>query len=131
MTKKFLILFLIFWTSFIFIWNIYTTFASNTPKLHCVWLPWCENSNKSSPGLENTSENTSLIWISSIITELIKYISVIAVLAVMISWVMYMTSWWEEEKVKKAKNWIIWSLVWVLLSISAWWIINMINNINF
>ena len=47
----------------------------------------------------------------------------------MISGIMYMLSWGQEEKIKKAKTWIIWSLVWVLLSISSWYIINIINNL--
>jgi hypothetical protein len=44
---------------------------------------------------------------------------------------MYLLSWGEEDKTKKAKSWIIWSLVWVLTSISAWWIINMLNNLTY
>jgi hypothetical protein len=46
-----------------------------------------------------------------------------------LSGMMYLVSWGEEEKVKKAKMWIVWSLVWVFLSVSAWGIINMLNNI--
>jgi hypothetical protein len=48
----------------------------------------------------------------------------------MISGVMYMVSWGEEEKTKKAKSWIIWSLVGVFLSISSYYIISTIANIN-
>jgi hypothetical protein len=43
--------------------------------------------------------------------------------------VMYILSGWEEEKVKKAKWWIIWSLVGVFMSVSAWWIISFITQI--
>ena len=64
-----------------------------------------------------------------LIATMIKYVAIISVISLMLSWIMYLISNWEEEKVKKAKNWIIWSLVWVLLSISAWGIIEMINKI--
>jgi hypothetical protein len=70
-----------------------------------------------------------LKWVSAVIWELIKYVAVVAVLSVMISGVLYLVSGWEEEKVKKAKTWIIWSLVWVFLSVSAWGLINLLNNL--
>jgi hypothetical protein len=70
-----------------------------------------------------------LKWVSAVIWELIKYVAVVAVLSVMISGVLYLVSGWEEEKVKKAKTWIIWSLVWVFLSVSAWWMINLLNTL--
>jgi hypothetical protein len=46
----------------------------------------------------------------------------------MISGVMYILSGGEEEKVNKAKNWIIWSLVWVLISMSSWFLVSIIND---
>jgi len=81
------------------------------------------------PWSSTTSNNiaTKVWW--TLISNMIKYVAVIAVIALMISWIMYLLSWGEEEKVKKAKSWIIWSLVWVFLSISAMWIIEIINNI--
>jgi len=63
---------------------------------------------------------------SNIIAEMIKYVAVLAVIALMISWVMYMFSDWEEEKTKKAKTWILWSLVAVILSISSYYIVTTI-----
>ncbi len=46
----------------------------------------------------------------------------------MLSGFMYLLSGGDEEKVKKAKMWITWSLIGVLLSVSSWYIINIINN---
>jgi len=63
---------------------------------------------------------------SNIIAEMIKYVAVLAVLALMISGVMYMFSDWEEEKTKKAKSWILWSLTAVVLSISSYYIVTTI-----
>lgn len=63
---------------------------------------------------------------SNIIAEMIKYVVVLAVIALMISWIMYMFSNGEEEKTKKAKSWIIWSLTAVVLSISSYYIVTTI-----
>ncbi len=83
---------------------------------------------------------SSLIWcwwgdeplriISDFIGEFLKYTAVIAVMAVMISGIYYLISMWEEEKTKKAKKWVIWSMVWVIISVSAWYIIHSINNLH-
>ena len=107
----------------IFSVNISTLFAANSPVINCWWLPWCWDD-------WNNDEKIIEIISSNIITEMIKYIAVLAVISLMSSWIMYMVSGWEEEKVKKAKTWITWSLIWVLLSISSYYIVSMIANIN-
>lgn len=65
-----------------------------------------------------------------LISNLILYVAVFAVIVLVISWFLFMIAWWDEEKVKKAKSWVIWSLVWVLLSISAYLIVDFISKIN-
>ncbi len=86
------------------------------PKINCKWLPGCDTDDV------KVIEKVS----SGIISEMIKYVAVLAVIALMISWVMYMFSDWEEEKTKKAKSWIIWSLTAVVLSISSYYIVTTI-----
>ncbi|MDQ7022614.1 MAG: hypothetical protein Q9M97_03675 [Candidatus Gracilibacteria bacterium] len=66
---------------------------------------------------------------SNIIAEMIKYVAVLAVIALMISGVMYMFSDGDEEKTKKAKSWILWSLTAVVLSISSYYIVTTIVGI--
>lgn len=97
------------------------TYAANWPTINCEWLPWCSSES-------NTKASIDLIW--NIVSELIKYVAVVAVVALMWAWIMYILSAWEEEKTKKAKKWIIWSLVWVFISISWYFLINAINNAN-
>lgn len=58
----------------------------------------------------------------------IKYVAILAVIAVMIGGIMYLLSSGQEEKTKKAKNVIIWALVGVFLSVSAMALINIVNN---
>ena len=102
--------------------NISNIFAATPGIIHEVEdnLPW------SNASINNVAQQ---IW-WWLITTMIKYVAIIAVIALMLSWIMYLISGWEEEKVKKAKNWIIWSLIWVLLSISAMWIIELINKLH-
>ncbi len=101
----------------------FSIFIANSawPEVKCSWLPWCDS------GWWNDIVVKSA---SILVSEMIKYTSVLAVIAFMMSWIFYVISNWVEEKAKKAKNWMIWSWVWVLVSVSAWFIINIINNIN-
>lgn len=99
------------------------------PELNCIGLPWCKNTTATNTATEISSGNIWISVISSIIWQAIQFVAVIAVIALILSGIMYLLSWWEEEKIKKAKSWIIWSLVWVFLSISAWSIINILNKI--
>lgn len=107
---------------FIFIgyFSFLETFAA-APKINCEWLPWCNW------GAYNSDIEKSTWFIAKIIGLSIKYIAAIAVIYLMIAWIMYLLSWGDDEKVKKAKKSIIWALVWVFVSISAWAIIGIVN----
>jgi len=114
---------LIFSLIIIFIDN---SFALDMP-VKCQWLPWCD---LGWDGWVHEEKVFSFIW--KVTSESIKYITVFAVVALMLAWLNFVVWWWlswEEEKVKKAKTWVMWALVWVILSISAWWIINILNNL--
>ncbi len=103
--------------------------STTWPELNCLGLPGCTNIDTSDTSKELKSGNIGISVIASLIGQLIQFVAVVAVIALILSGMMYLLSWWEEEKTKKAKSWIIWSLVWVFLSISAWGIINMLNKI--
>lgn len=91
------------------------------PKIACQWLPGCASADSLSSG-------NRVMWIlSRVISEGIKYVAVVAVIALMLAWIKYMLSMGDEEKTNKAKMWIIYALAWVFLSIAAWSIINVIN----
>lgn len=84
------------------------------------WLPWCD-----------TTTLDALDFIQTIVAELIKYVAVVAVIALIVAWFMYIFSWGEDEKTKKAKKWIIWSIVAVFISISWYFLINLLNDTTF
>jgi type IV secretory pathway VirB2 component (pilin) len=67
---------------------------------------------------------------TSVVSEFTKFVAVIAVFAIIFSWIMYLLSNWDETKTNKAKYWILYSLIWVIVSVSAWWIINLLNNLS-
>lgn len=91
--------------------------SSKVPEIYCGGLPGCGSSN---------SEQK----ISDFIADMLQYVAVAAVIALMLSGFYYLFSGWEEEKVNKAKKWIIWSLVGVFVSITAWSMIQLLNNIS-
>ena len=101
----------------------------DAPTVNCYWLPGCPDTDIENPGEANLSYNIWLRVIANIIGQAMQFVAVIAVIALILSGMMYLLSGWEEEKTKKAKTWIIWSLVWVFLSVSAWGIINLLNKI--
>ena len=113
--KKIMFIIIGFWT--LFLEKVFAIPAWIIPD--DTWLPW------------DGVNSSNVFWkvFGWFITEFIKYIAVVAVISLMLSGIMYIVSGWEEEKVKNAKNWIIWSLVWVLLSVSAYAIVWFINKI--
>lgn len=64
-----------------------------------------------------------------IIKEVTKYVAILAIIATMIGWLMFLFSAWSDEKVKKAKNVIIYSIIWVLVSIASYTLVDIINNL--
>jgi len=123
--KKIVQIFL-FWV--IFLSQLWNTFAQQAPGVVCYGLPGC-NTNTVTVDYDrmNSGDNVIFTFLWNVISEWITYVSVIAVLSLMVWGVMFILAAWEEEKITKARKWIIWSLVGVLLSISAWWIINLLN----
>lgn len=111
-----------------FMWFTINTFADQ-PVLNCIWLPGCVDTEKSEPSAASDTNNLGIKVINNIIWQIIQFVAVIAVIALILSGIMYLISWGDEEKTKTAKSWIIWSLVWVFLSVSAWGIINLLNNL--
>lgn len=104
------------------------TFAS-WPGVVCNGLPGCKSNGVWEVDNSLTSESF-FSFLGNLISTSIEYVAVLSVLALVVAWIMYLTSSGEDEKVKKAKTAIIWSLVGVLVSTSAWAIINLLNSFN-
>jgi len=115
--------------SYFYTISVYAT--TKAPKVNCYWLPWCPDNIIETPWNPNIDNFNWIKYIWNIIAEWIKYIWIIAVLVLMISWIYFLVSIWEEEKAKKAKKMITWSLVWVIVANWAWAIINLLNKFSF
>jgi len=104
-----------------FLSTIITTVAA--PEMYCApWMPWCNAKTK----VDN--EGVLTIW-DTIIATAIQYVAVFAVLALTYGWVQYLLAAGEEEKAKKAKTTITWSLIGVLVSTGAWMIVNLVTSL--
>ena len=66
--------------------------------------------------------------IVTIIKETIKYVGLLAILAISWGGIQFLTSIGNEEKVKHAKQTVIYSLVGVILSVVAYTIIDIVNS---
>ncbi len=124
----------IYYIIFVLLFYINCVFADvNKLKLPDVWLPDLSKKDEVLWGfikIETISWENALWFITAIVYEAIKYTWVLAIIALIIWWIFYIISFWEPEKTKKAKDIIIYSLVWVVLSISAYAIISIINNLS-
>ena len=72
-------------------------------------------------------------WLKKIVTDKISDISVIlwllAVAMIVYAGMLMQFSAWDDSKVKKAKDLIKWTLIWVIFLISAWWIVHIVINL--
>ena len=130
MQKRKILLFLI---AIAFILNFYSYTLSLDLPTNCSWLPWCNLAGLekwANPENWKVEANKIFATLWLILSEWVKFVAVFAVVALMLAGLNLVIGWWlswEEEKVSQAKKWVLWALVWVVLSISAWWIISLLN----
>ena len=127
MFKKILALLLLSFAFLSFSWES----LAKAPLVNCTWLPWCADDNKSEPMPATDINNSNLIikltgWL---IAEVIKFTAVFWVIWIIISWLMLIFSWWNEEKMVQARKYIFWSMTWTMLSSCAFLIISVLNKI--
>ncbi len=132
---KFINIFIASFTFFIaWLSNVFAGTAwKETVKINCHGLPWCTDKDIANPTPGYVWGDSNIWWeyILDIIHLMLQYVSVIAVIALMLSGVLYLFSAWEEEKTKKAKSWITWSLLWVGVALSSNFLVTTIINFNF
>jgi len=91
--------------------------ADTLPKPELLGLPF-----------ESASEATTPVV--KIIKEAIKYVGLLAILALSWGGIQFLISIGNEEKVKGAKHTVIYALVGVLLSVLAYTIVDIVNSLN-
>lgn len=81
-------------------------------------LPFTEQSGNAAPAP-----------ISALIKQVILYTGILAVISLTWGGFLFMTAFGEDEKVKKGKTVVKFSIIGVLLSISAYAIVDMVNRL--
>lgn len=104
---------------------------STPPAVNCIGLPWCESKNIEDPSIDRRWDIIVNNTIQNIVSQMILYVWIISMVVFMINWVKYVESLWDEEKVWKYKKAIIYSIVWVIMSMSSYTIINLLNEFIF
>lgn len=129
--KKISLILLTLLMSFGFFYSV--SAAAQNPWVICTGLPGCPQTTEFTPDIKWAAQDDArnakafqFLW--NVIAEGIKYAAVAAVISLMISWVMFVVSAWDEDKITKSRKWITWSLVWVLLTVSAWSLVNLVNS---
>lgn len=80
-----------------------------------------------------SNDLTVASWFKDLVLKFVRNVSIILALAA-IGFIAYgsmilVASWWNDEKIKKWKNIIKWSLLWFVWLVSASWIIALIVNL--
>jgi hypothetical protein len=83
------------------------------------------------PGQKMASQNAN--WEIGLLGKVIKrglqVVAGISVVALVWAGVLYLTSYGDEEKVKKAKKAIIWTVLGLVTGLGGWAIVDLINNL--
>ncbi len=108
------------WTSDSRIKDIKVQTTEKVPWANCTWSPWDYTCTVKTW----FNSVTSLLW------EMIKYITFIrvlrAVLFIVISWIMLSMSWADSSLKDEAKKRITQWIIWLILLLLSWVILNMI-----
>ena len=67
----------------------------------------------------NTKQITNLSWISTLIVDIINWLNwfvwIIVILMIIYAWFLIFIFSWDEEKIKKAKNIILYIIIWLFI----------------
>ncbi len=96
--------------------KIADTLVKNTLTVWCsTWL-WV-SSNCTQEITKNAEIITDVInWVNS-------FVWIVVVLMILYAWFLVLTSWWDEEKYKKAKKIILYSWIWILILFASYLIL--------
>jgi hypothetical protein len=75
-----------------FLLLIQNVFAAGAPTINCYGLPGCVDPDIEAPTDPNITKNNGAVYIVEIISTLLQYVTVVAVITLMISGVMYLLS---------------------------------------
>ena len=87
------------------------------------WKTNCSNSYQT-----NCTNTTNLDWFASIIVTIINWMNgfvwIIVILMIIYAWFLTLTSGWDEEKLKKAKQSIMYISIWLFILVTNYLILS-------
>lgn len=97
---------------------------SNQKIPYCTWnecwlQQWVEQV-KSSGIMWIITEWTASWYIQRVVIYILWFLSIIAVILIIYAWFNMLTSAWDDEKAKKSKSIIIYSIIWLVIIFLAW-----------
>jgi len=93
--------------------------ASNDPKDYGL---------KDNPGAGGSATDFAVV-IGKIVTWLLGFVGALAVLMIIVAGIMYLTSGGDEGRVEKAKQWLIYAIVGLIVALLGWVIVNSVISI--
>ena len=90
-------------------------------------LSWSDLVNPGDGLIESGIKNKVVYWT----TQLAGLLWLLAVWAIVYGWLMMTISWGEDEKIKKWKDIVKWSMLWFLALIVASWVVRLIVEVMF
>lgn len=102
-------------------WQDVSSFLNNCKPSALVWKTW----NFSIDWTWSNFKSTINWWIKNITLIL----SILAVLAYVVTWMQLQFSGWQDEAITKAKNSVIWISVWFIAMISVSGLIYIVVNV--
>ncbi len=91
-------------------------------------VTWCIESE----GQLTVRGNDLEVWgdtndiINDLISTLWILLSIWAIIMIVYSGLLMTLSWWNDEKVKKWKDLLKWTLIWYIALLTAWWIVSFV-----
>ncbi len=128
--KKIVLGFFLFFTLFIWSVNASIFWGDNSEIPYCnwdeCWLQQWVDQVKNSWIDWVVIEWKASEYIQSIIVYILGFLSLIAVILIIYAWFNLLTSAWDEDKAKKSKTIILFSIIWLVIIYLAWPITNFV-----
>lgn len=109
--------------------SIFRWSATEIPycKWNQCWIEQWVRSIKNIDWIEN--EASASEYIQRVTKYVLWFLALIATLFIIYSWFVLLTSAWDEEKAKKSKTIIMYSIIWIIIIFLAWPIVDFVLNI--
>jgi hypothetical protein len=119
--------------SFNFIGNTYAgnwLFNNTTAEIpYCKWWDcWLDNWIDQTKKINNLKTDWTASWyVTSIVTYILWFVYLIAVILIIYAWFNLLTWVGDEEKAKKSKTMILYVIVWIIIIFLAWPIVKFVT----